>query len=247
MQKTPSKIHRAAVFIGLAAALVLCTFSCIALGRARPPRARPSRARPSIEELDALAKPHFDEAERNVPYVVAEMSSTGNFLKLCWLIMRDKLSGSHDTRDYLESMIHDRIIVPCQRGAKVYGCEVDESAISKELLESGRGNAKAAAYAAGGLALEAVFIKSTLASLNSVLGAIAVRLSAAYGGGAACAVADGPLPIGDIIGLALAAGGTIWSISDLCEAREQLPRELSQVLYQSIRECRESCRKAVAP
>ena len=200
MQKTPSKIHRAVVFIGLAAALVLCTFSCIALKRVR------HHARPPIEELDALAKPHFDQAERNVPSVVAEMSSTGNFLKLCWLMAGDKLSGSHDTRDYLESMIHDRIIVPCQRGAKVYGCEVDESAISKELLESGRSSAKAAAYAAGGLALEAVFIKSTMASLRSVLGAIVGKLSSAYGAGAACAVADGPLPIGDIIGLALAAG-----------------------------------------
>ena len=95
--------------------------------------------------------------------------------------------------------------------------------------------------------LEAVFIRSTLASLNSVLGAIAARLSAAYGGGAACAVADGPLPIGDIIGLALAAGGTIWSISELCEAQDQLPRELSDVLYRSIRDCRDSCRRMVAP
>ena len=128
MQKTPTKSHRTVVFIGLAAALVLCTFSCIALKRVR------HHARPPIEELDALAKPHFDQAERNVPYVVAEMSSTGNFLKLCWLMAGDKISGSHDTRDYIESMIHDRIIVPCHRGAKVYGCEVDESAISKELL-----------------------------------------------------------------------------------------------------------------
>ena len=54
MQKTPTKIHRMVVFIGLAAAIVLCAFSCIALGRARPPRARPSRAGSSIEELDAL-------------------------------------------------------------------------------------------------------------------------------------------------------------------------------------------------
>ena len=247
MQKKLTKTHRAAVFIGLVAAIALCAFGGMAHRRVRPPRARLSGSGPSIEELDARAKSHFDEAERNVPYVVAEMSATGNFLKLCWLMAGDKLSGSHDTRDYLASMIRDRIIVPCQRGAKVYGCEVDESAVSKELLESERGNATAAAYAAGGLALEAVFIRSTLASLKSVLGAIAVRLSSAYGGGAACAAADGPLPIGDVIGLALAVGGTAWSISDICEARKQLPRELSDVLYQSIRECRESCRKAVAP
>ena len=73
-QKAPTKIHRAVVFIGLAAALVLCAFSCIALGRVRPHRARPSLVRPSIEELDAQAMPHFDEAERNVPSVVADLT-----------------------------------------------------------------------------------------------------------------------------------------------------------------------------
>ena len=157
------------------------------------------------------------------------------------------MSGTHETQKFIESKIHTRIVVPCQRGAKVYGCEVDESAISNELLESGRDNAKAAAYAAGGLALEAVFIKATLASLRSVLGAIVAKLASAYGSGAACAVADGPFPIGDLIGVALAVGGTIWSISDLCRVQEQLPRELSEILYQSIHDCRDACRKAVAP
>ena len=242
MQKTPSKIHRAVVFIGLAAALVLCAYSGMVHKRVRPPRARSP-----IEELDAQAKLHFDEAERNVPHVVADLTSTGSFIKLCRLMVEDKVSGTHKTQAYLDSMIRSRIVEPCRRGAKVYGCEVDESAIGKELLESGHSNAKAAAYAAGGLALEAVFIRSTLASLKSVVGAVIARLSASYGGGAACAAADGPLPIGDAIGVALAAGGTIWSISDLCEIREQLPRELSQVLNQSIHEYRESCRRMVAP
>ena len=242
MQKSPTPPYRAVVFIGLAAAIVLCAFN----GRAHR-RVRPPRARSSIEELDARAKPHFDEAERNVPSVVADLTSNEHFLKICWLMARDTMSGTHETQKFIESKIHDRIVVPCQRGAQVYGCKVDESAISNELLESGRDNAKAAAYAAGGLALEAVFIKSTLASLRSVLGAIVGKLASAYGSGAACAAADGPLPIGDIIGLALAAGGTVWSISDLCQAQKQLSRELSEILYQSIHDCRDACRKLAAP
>ena len=247
MQKTPSKIHRAVVFIGLAAALALCVFSCIALGRERASRAKTSRSRPSIEELDARAKPHFDEAERNVPSVVADLTSKSNFLKLCCLMVEDKLSGSEKTQKFLESKIHTRIVVPCQRGADVYGCNVDSAAIRNELLASGRNSAVSTAYAAGSLALEAVFIRSTMSSLRSVLGAIVGKLSSAYGGGAACAAADGPLPIGDVIGVALAAGGTIWSISDICQAQKQLKQELSEILCQSIRECRDSCRKLVAP
>ena len=242
MQKTPTKTRRAVVWIGLAAAIALCAFSGMVHRRARP-----LRTRPSIEELDARAKPHFDEAERNVPSVVADLTADGNALKLCWLMAGDKLSGTHKTQKFIESKIHTRIVVPCQRGAEVYGCGVDAAAIRNELLASGRNNAMSAAYAAGSLALEAVFIKSTMASLRSVLGAVVGKLSAAYGSGAACAVADGPLPIGDIIGLALAAGGTIWSISDLCQAQKQLPRELSEILYQSIHDCRESCRKLAVP
>ena len=38
MQKKHKKIHRAVIFIGLAAALALCAFGCIALKRARAPR-----------------------------------------------------------------------------------------------------------------------------------------------------------------------------------------------------------------
>ena len=241
MKKTPSKIHRTVVFIGLAVAIALCALSGMAHKRVRPPRSRAS-----IEELDARAKHHFDEAARNVPQVVAEMCSADNTLKLCWLMAKDKLTGSHDTREYFASMIHDRIIVPCQRGAQVYGCAVDESAVSSELLEAGSANAKAAAYAAGGLALEAVFIRSTLASLKSVLGATAVKLSSAYEGGTACAAADGPLPIGDLIGVALAVGGTVWGISDLCEAKERLSQDVSDVLRQSIRDCRDACRRIAA-
>ena len=114
MQKTPTKIHRTVVFIGLAAAIVLCAFSCIALGRVRPPRARPPRAGSSIEELDALANPHFDEAERNVPSVVADLTSQSNFLKLCCLMVEDKLSGSEKTQKFIESKIHARIESPAR-------------------------------------------------------------------------------------------------------------------------------------
>ena len=92
MQKTPTNPHRAVVWIGLAAAIALCAVSGIAHRRVRP-----HRSRSSIEELDARARPHFDEAERNVPSVVADLTADGNALKLCWLMAGDKLSGTHET------------------------------------------------------------------------------------------------------------------------------------------------------
>ena len=94
-----------------------------------------------------------------------------------------------------------------------------------------------------GLMLEAVFMKSTIKAFTSVLGAISSRLAAAYGTGAACAVADGPFPIGDTIAVLLATGGTAWCAYDLWQAKSQLHSELTAVLLQSIDNCREASRK----
>ena len=96
MQKSPTKTHRAVVFVGLAAAVALCAFSGTVHRRVRP-----LRARSSIEELDARAKPHFDEAERNVPSVVADLTSNENSLKLCWLMAKDKMSGTHEMQKFI--------------------------------------------------------------------------------------------------------------------------------------------------
>jgi hypothetical protein len=62
-------------------------------------------------------------------------------------------------------------------------------------------------------------------------------------GGTAAAVADGPLPIGDVIGVALTVGGTAWSIYDLRQLSKQLPKDLENTLLNSIDNCRYACRE----
>ena len=101
------------------------------------------------------------------------------------------------------------------------------------------------AYAVSGLAIEAVFLKQTIAALTSTLGSIVARLSATFGSGAACAAADGPFPFGDAVAVVLAAGGTAWSSYDLYEARKQLPAELEGMLKQAIYDCQAACRAEV--
>ena len=240
MQKTPTNPGRGIVYAGLTIALLLGLLGFFVLKWSK------TNYRGPLKVLDLAAARHFNEAERNVPVVVDELCSGSNFIKLCWLMTGDKISGTHKTQAYLESVIDSRIVAPCRRGAKVYGCDVDSKAFREALREVSRDTAVSAAFATGSLALEAVFIRSTLASMRVVLGAVIGRLAKSYGGGAACAVADGPLPIGDIIGAALAIGGTICSISDLQEAKRQFPRDISDVLYQSIRDCRNACRKVAS-
>lgn len=50
--------------------------------------------------------------------------------------------------------------------------------------------------------------------------------TAAAGGTAA--VVDGPLPIGDIIGVVIAIGGAAWTAYDISDAYSQIRRELPQ-------------------
>ena len=196
-----------------------------------------------IDDLDAKARPHFDEARRNIPAVVEKLTEIGSTCKLCGLMVRDKLAGAHETQEYLASILEKPIITPCRKGAAVYGCDFNTTGFLDNLKAVNVDYAEIEAYALGGLALEAAFLKQTIAALSSTLGGIVARLSAMFGSGAACAAADGPFPFGDAIAVVLAAGGTAWSSYDLYEARKHLPDELTALLQAVIRDLQEACRK----
>lgn len=199
----------------------------------------------NIDDLDAKARPHFDEARQNVPAVVEKLTEIGSTCKLCGLMVRDKLAGAHETQEYLTSILEKPIITPCRKGAEVYGCSFNSAGFLDKLKAVNADYAEIEAYALGGLALEAAFLKQTIAALTSTLGSVVARLSATFGSGAACAAVDGPFPFGDAVAVVLAAGGTAWSGYDLWKAREQLSTELTAMLKQAIHDCQVACRMEV--
>ena len=227
---------KAFVFAGLLAALSLGVIGSCSL------RAVPV-LQADINDLDVKAQPHFDEARRNIPVVVDKLTEIGATCRLCGLMVNDKLAGTHETQEYLASVLEKPIITPCRRGAEVYGCGFDRAGFLDNLKAVNADYAEIEAYALGGLALEAAFLKQTVSALTSTLGGIVARLSATFGSGAACAAADGPFPFGDAVAVGLAAGGTAWSSYDLYEARKHLPAELTALLKQVISDCQEACRK----
>lgn len=198
-----------------------------------------------IERLDAKAQPYFDEARRNIPAVVEKLTEIGTTYRLCGLMLRDKLAGTHETQDYLASVLNEPIITPCRKGAKVYGCDFNSTGFLDRLKSINTGYAEIKAYAIGGLTLEAVFLKQTITVLTSTLGSIVARLSTTLGCGTACAASDGPFPFGDALAVVLAAGGTAWSGYDLWKAREQLSTELTVMLKQVINDGQAACRMEV--
>ena len=243
MNKTHHELGRAFVFAGLTAALALGIIgSCYYLRQPGAVTTTNPRQISRIAMLDAQAKPYFNEARRNIPSVVDQMTGTGALCKLCWLMSRDKIIGSHKTQDYLESILKGQIVGPCRAGATVYGCDISSAGFVNGMKAVNSDYAMTGAYAMTGLSIEALFLKKTIASLRTVLGKIVARLSTSYSSGSACAAADGPLPIGDIIGIVMAAGGTVWSAYDLYQVKTKLGPEMKSLLQQSVQECQAACR-----
>ncbi len=242
MQHRPVRSGRYIVPIGLAAALALGICGSLRFSWSR---LKLSNNASGLRALDAAAKPFFDEASRNVPKVVAKLTSTKMLMRLSWLMMKDQISKGQRAQALLEDVLRESITEPCRKGAEVYGCGIKPKGLFGAISNVHRFHARETAFAVGGLTLEALLLKTTLASLRAVLGSIVARLAAAYGGGAACAAADGPFPVGDAVGAVLAVGGTIWCGYDLIHAGKQLRRDLTTSLLAGIAECREACRREV--
>lgn len=85
-----------------------------------------------------------------------------------------------------------------------------------------------------GVGLEAAFIKTSVSCVTRLGAAIAAKMSASAAVGATCAVVDGPLPIGDIIGGALAIGGAAWTGHDVYKLTMVLPGEMRASLHSLV-------------
>ena len=200
----------------------------------------------SLPELDQRARPFFEEAEKNIPKVVSNLTGTEAFLNLCALAVTDKVTGSDKLERKIASAIEGPILTPCRRAAAVYGCDINPNLARGYLSSLHRDSMTSALYASGGLALEAAFLKTTLKSVQCVIGPIAGKIAAKFGTGAALAAADGPFPFGDAVGVALAVGGTAWSVHDLLALRRDLPGAISAALRQAIQEYWKQCRLEAA-
>jgi|GEM_PF-1990805 len=82
-------------------------------------------------------------------------------------------------------------------------------------------------------ALEIAMIAFTYRALANLLTPVIVKLAKTGSAAAIAAVADGPLPIGDVVAAVLAIGGTIWTVNDIrkaVKAGEALPGEIESAL-----------------
>ena len=110
-----------------------------------------------------------------------------------------------------------------------------EIAAGAGLVAAGSRNAAGAAF---GTAVEAAFLRSSMAAVRRLLAGGAAKMGGGVGAGAMAAAADGPLPVGDVAGGVLAAGGIIWAAWDLAGIEDGVHAALERTLRGAVDSCR---------
>jgi len=97
-------------------------------------------------------------------------------------------------------------------------------------------------YAAIGTVIEAAMIKASYDAIKKIvvrivakaLASSAAKIGASATTGAACAVADGPLPIGDIVGAVVTVAGLSWTAYDIYNVTKSMPDEMQAEIEAEI-------------
>ena len=92
--------------------------------------------------------------------------------------------------------------------------------------------------AAAGVVIEAIFFRQTCNAIVKLFAKPVAKICGSLGAGGICAAADGPIPVGDIIGGVLAVGGLAWTAYDVYDVTCVMPGELRSELNSGIDETR---------
>lgn len=87
--------------------------------------------------------------------------------------------------------------------------------------------------------VESIVIKSTYTAMEKCFSGIATKLTKSAGTGGTIALADGPLPIGDVIGGSVAIAGVLCAGNDFITALRDLPELLRNSLENTIKDSRQ--------
>ena len=147
-----------------------------------------------------------------------------------------------------ENQFHARLAL-CTGNSNYY--EGRESARKQFLLdchnlsEKLKADAVTRAAVIAGAGLEIVFLRTTISMAGTAFRHIVGRLVATGSTAAICAAADGPLPIGDIVGATVGIGSLAWCAYDLYQISEVLPGEIRAALSKMVNDYQINSRKQV--
>ncbi len=108
-----------------------------------------------------------------------------------------------------------------------------------QIKDQVQGVLQAKVIASVGATIEVIFIKQSVKLIYKLFAKAAARVATSTAISAGAAVADGPLPIGEIIGGTITVASLAWTGYDLYDANKVLPRELKVMLYDTLNEQRQ--------
>ncbi len=91
-----------------------------------------------------------------------------------------------------------------------------------------------------GAGMEALFLRSTYVAVTRLVAGIVAKLSTTAAVSGTAVVADGPLPIGDVIAGGVAIGGLAWTGYDVYQVTKVMPKEMKGYLRGMISDYRRS-------
>ena len=131
----------------------------------------------------------------------------------------------------------EEIMVLSEADAKAASAAIDKFVGEVEA------HASEAVVAMVGAGVEMALIKTSYETIKKLVIAIATkalessaaRIGTSAAAGAGTAVADGPLPIGDIIGALITVGGLTWTAYDIYKVTKKMPDEMRDQIIGDIR------------
>ena len=145
-----------------------------------------------------------------------------------------------------ENQFHARLAL-CTGNSKFY--EGKDAARHQFLLDCSKLSGKLKADAMNramviaSAGLEIIFLRTTIKMAGTAFRHIIARLAATASTAAVCAAADGPLPVGDIIGAALGIGSLAWCAYDLYQISQVMPKEVHAALTKMVCDYQSNSRK----
>lgn len=106
--------------------------------------------------------------------------------------------------------------------------------ISKTIVADNLGAAFSGTVEA--LTIKQAFKTCSKVVVKTIAKTVGKRAVATVATSAGCAVADGPLPIGDAVGAVVFVAGSAWTAYDINQARKVIPAELGKSLHDAVNE-----------
>ena len=229
-------------------------------------------------KLREIINRNFDAAENEIPSVVKDFSGFGACNKLCYKMAKDKIKGTTDAQDAIETSLN-KVLDHCSAGTaevdnllKNYEIRLAENSnqfrasIAEELKNpeyisldtssieklaqdiniihtSVYRNVTSTVAAEIGAGLELLFIRTTCQIFSTIFAKTAAKMAGSATAGVISAAADGPLPVGDVIGGVITVAGLSWTAWDIYQAKKVLPEKLDRQLHDSVAEFRSEINK----